>query len=44
MVMAEREALKNQQQRDAIIVTKTEKGGAVVIKDTENYVKEANRQ
>ena len=29
---------------DDIIITKTDKGGAVVILDVENYIKEAHRQ
>ena len=30
--------------RDDIIITKTDKGGAVVILDVDDYINEANRQ
>ena len=41
---SEREALKNLQQRVDIIITKANKGGAVMIMDGEGYIMEANRQ
>ena len=40
----EREAIKNLQERDDIIITKADKGGAVVIWNTNDYIEEANRQ
>ena len=44
LAKSEREALKNLQQRDDIIITNAEKGGAVVIIYVQDYIKEANRQ
>ena len=38
------EALLNLQERDDIIITKAEKGGAVIILDIKDYIDEANRQ
>ena len=40
----EREALEKFQQRDDIIITNADKGGAIVIQDVEKYIEEANRQ
>ena len=40
----EKEALKNLHNRTDIIITKADKGGAVVIMDTETYIAEAERQ
>ena len=40
---SEREALESLQRKDDII-TNSNKGGAVVIMDVEDYIKEANRQ
>ena len=40
----ELEALENLKSLDDIIVTKADKGGAVVVQDVSNYIKEANRQ
>ena len=40
---SEREALESLQRKDDII-TNSDKGGAVVIMDVEDYIKEANRQ
>ena len=39
----ELEALEHLKSLDDIIVTKADKGGAVVIQDVSNYIKEANR-
>ena len=36
----EREALKNIQQRDAIIITKADKGRVVATMDVEDYINE----
>ena len=36
--------MKHLAKRKDIIITTTDKGGAVVILDTENHIKEANRQ
>ena len=44
LAKSERKALENLQQRDDIIITKADKGGAVVIMDVEHYINEANRQ
>ena len=41
---SEREALLNLQKRNNLIITKAEKGGAVVILDIKDYIDEANRQ
>ena len=35
---------KNLSKRDDIIITKADKGGAVVIVDVDDYIQEANRQ
>ena len=40
----ERRALKDLQNREDIIITKADKGGAVVIWDTKDYIAEAERQ
>ena len=37
-------ALKKLETRDDIVITKADKGGAVVIMDVDSYVKEAKRQ
>ena len=36
--------MQNLRKRDDIIITKADKGGAVVIVDVDDYVEEANRQ
>ena len=36
--------MKHLAKRKDIIITTTDKGGAVVISDTENHIKDANRQ
>ena len=41
---AEQEALENLMKREEIVITKADKGGAVVVQDVADYVKEANRQ
>ena len=38
------DALQQLSQRDDIIITKEDKGGAVVIIDVDDYIPEANRQ
>ena len=40
----EEDALQNLSKRDDIIITKADKGGAVVIVDVDDYIQEANRQ
>ena len=40
----EKEALARLRDRDDIIISKADKGGAVVIQNTDDYIKEANRQ
>ena len=40
----QKEAMKYLAKRRDIIITTADKGGAVVIMNTENYIKEANRQ
>ena len=40
----ERRALRNLQNREDIIIPKADKGGAVVIWDTKDYITEAERQ
>ena len=40
----EREALRDLSSREDIIITKADKGGAVVIMDVNDYINEANRQ
>ena len=44
LTKSEREALNNLQQRDSTIITKANKGDAMVIMDVEDYIKKANRQ
>ena len=44
LTKSEREALNNLQQRDNTIITKANKGDAMVIMDVEDYIKKANRQ
>ena len=36
--------MKELAKRNNIIITNADKGGAVIIMDTENYTKEANQQ
>ena len=40
----EKQALLDLQERDDIIITNADKGGAVVIQDVKEYIKEGNRQ
>ena len=40
----ERTSMKELSEREDIIITKTDKGGAVVIVDVKDYIKEAERQ
>ena len=42
--MKERKAMQEMQSRNDIVITDADKGGAVVILDVEDYVKEAERQ
>ena len=44
LTKSEREALLNIQKRNDIIITKADKGGAVVILDIKDYIDEANKQ
>ena len=44
LTKSERKALINLQKRNDIIITKADKGGAVVILDIKDYIDEANRQ
>ena len=44
MSKKEEDALQNLSKRDDIIITKADKGGAVVIVDVDDYIQEANRQ
>ena len=44
LTLNEIKALKDLQKRDNIIIINADKGGAITILDTENYIKEANRQ
>ena len=44
LTKSEREALLNLQKGNDIIITKADKGGAVVILDIKDYIDEANRQ
>ena len=44
LTKSEREALLNLQKRNDMIITKADKGGAVVILDIKGYIDEANRQ
>ena len=44
LTKGERKALKELADRDDIIITKADKGGAVVIIDVEDYIKEAEHQ
>lgn len=39
-----RKAMRNLQQRDDIIITKADKGGAVVIMNVEDYITKGKRQ
>ena len=41
---AELEALGNIKAMDDVIITKADKGGAIVVQDVEKYIKEAERQ
>ena len=40
----EKAAMEELKSRDDLVITKADKGGAVVIMDVDDYVKEANRQ
>ena len=40
----ERDALLELSQRDDIIITKPDKGGAIVVINVDDYIQEANRQ
>ena len=42
--MGEREAVKELSKREDIIINNADKGGAVVIVDTNDYIKEPERQ
>ena len=42
--MGEREAVKELSKREDIIINNADKGGAVVTVDTNDYIKEAERQ
>ena len=42
--MGEREAVKELSKREDLIINNADKGGAVVIVDTNDYIKEAERQ
>ena len=42
--MGEREAVKELSKREDIIINNADKGGAVVIVDTNDYIKEAERE
>ena len=44
MSKKEKDALQNLSKRDDIIITKADKGSAVVTVDVDDYVQEANRQ
>ena len=44
LTKSEQKALLNLQKRNDIIITKADKGGAVVILDIKDYIDEANRQ
>ena len=44
LTQGEREAMEDLASRDDILISKADKGGAVVIQDADDYVKEANRQ
>ena len=44
LTKSEREALLNLQTRNYIIITKADKGDAVMILDLKDYIDEANRQ
>ena len=44
LTKSELEALLNLQKRNDIIITKADKGGAVIILDIQDYIDEANRQ
>ena len=40
----EADALQQLSQRDDILITKVDKGGAVLIMDVDDYIRDANRQ
>ena len=40
----ETDALQQLSQRDDILITKVDKGGAVLIMDVDDYIRDANRQ
>ena len=44
LLKKEKDALKTLSKREDIVITKADKGGAVVIIDVDGYVKEANQQ
>ena len=44
LIKNETDALQQLSQRDDNIITKADKGGAVVIIDVDDYIREANRQ
>ena len=44
MTKDERTALQELSERDDIVITKTDKGGAVVIIDVKDYIREAESQ
>ena len=44
LTMKERKAMQELQSRKGIVITDADKGGAIVILDVEDYVKEAERQ
>ena len=44
MSKKEEDVLQNLSKRDDIIITKADKGGAVVIVEVDDYIQEANRQ
>ena len=44
LTINERTSMKELSEREDIIITKTDKGGAVVVVDVKDYIKEAERQ
>ena len=40
----EMQAMEDLQKREDLVITKADKGGAVVVQDVQNYIKEADRQ
>ena len=44
LTKSERTSMKELNERDDIIIIKADKGGAVVIVDVKDYIKEAERQ